>query len=375
MSSQKTLMNRRDLLKFSLVGATALGLSSIAKKGKAALSPSISMEECVSMTPQDMAKSSGEVMSSWEYLNTTANEIREPKMRAIVLGMLSNPAPTFLKSIDKKAAYNELKALDFTKASYENFLPYAQNANTSNQPFYSATGSGWKSHHAYPGGLATHVSFNVKMAKSMVENYNETYNFNADQDIVIAAQTLHDLHKPWVFQWQKDNKCRNEQALAGTGEHHVLSLAESIYRGLSADLVIAQAGAHTPPNNPQSEANIVNWLKAAAILNGKDPIKLGLIAKDGKTLPLPRRTESFITHVADHDYILSGPAFNWSEAIVKKIAQNTYNIKGNDLDGKVYNNLRNYVFAQVTAMTLYQEYVENGEIGVKNTMLKLVSKA
>ncbi len=368
-------MNRRDMLKFSLAGATLLGLNSIPTKSQAAFSSTISLEECVNMSPVDMAKSSGEVMSSWEYLNNTVNEIREPKMRATVLDLLNNPAPTLLKSIDKKEAYNELKALGFTKADSNSFLPAASSTSKSNQPFYSSTGSGWASHHAYPGGLATHVAFNVKMAVSMVDNYNETYNFNADKDIVIAAQALHDLHKPWVFQWDKNSKCRNEQALAGTGEHHVLSLAESIYRGMPADAVIAQAGAHTPPNNADSEANIVNWLKAAAILNGKDPIKLGLIAKDGKTLPLPRRTEAFITHVADHDYILSGPAFNWSESVVKEVAQNTYNIKGSDLEGKVYNSLRNYIYAQVTAMTLYQEYVENGEQGVKNTMLKLVSRA
>ncbi len=368
-------LNRRDMLKFTLAGATLLGFNSVAKKSHAAFSKTISLDECVSMNPVEMAEASGEVMSSWDYLNNTANEIQEPFIRATVLDLINNPAPTFLKSLDRKEAHKELQALGFTKADKNSFLPKAESTSKSVQPFYSSTGSGWKSHHAYPGGLATHVAFNVKMAISMVENYNAIYNFNADKDIVIAAQTLHDLHKPWVFQWQSDNKCRNEQALAGTGEHHVLSLAESIYRGLSADLVIAQAGAHTPPNSPESEAHIVNWLKAAAILNGKDPIKLGLLAKDGKTLPLPRRTEAFITHVADHDYILSGPALNWSEEVVKNIAQSVYNIKGNDLEGKVYNNLRNYVFSQVTAMTLYQEYVQYGEEGLKKTMLKIVSKA
>ncbi len=368
-------MNRRDMLKLSLTGVTLLGLGAYAQKSHAAYSTTITLDECASMTPKEMAEASGEVMSSWEYLNKTANEIREPHMRATVLEILNNPTPSVLESIDKKEVYNELKANGFTNADSKSFLPEAKSATKALQPFYTATGSGWTSHHAYPGGLATHTAFNVKMAVAMAENYKEIYNFEADKDIVIAAQALHDLHKPWVFQWQSNNKCRNEQALAGTGEHHVLSLAESIHRNLSSDLVIAQAGAHTPPGNEQSEANVVKWLKAAAIINGKDPVKLGLLAKDGKTLPLPRKTEAFITHVADHDYVLSVPALQWLLPVMKNIAQSTYKISGSDLDGKVYNNLRNYVLSQVTAMTLYQQYVEQGEEGVKATMLKLVRPA
>lgn len=366
-------LSRREMLKLSMVGATVLAVNSISGNSHAAYSKVISLEECSTMTPQEIAQASGYVMNSWDYLIATANSITEPFMKKTVLEIINNPAPNFLQSCDKKEVYKELKALGLTSQESHSLFPPVHSHSKSIQPFYSATGSGWTSHHAYPGGLATHTAFNVKMAIAMADNYKKTYNFEVDKDIVIAAQILHDLHKPWVFQWQENNSCRTEQVLANTGEHHVLSLAESIHRGLSSDLVIAQAGAHIHPGNAQTEASVVHWLKAAAIINGKDPVALGLLAQDGKTLPLPRKTEAFITHVADHDYVLSVPALQWLLPVMKKIAQNTYNIKESDLDKKVYNNLRNYVFAQVTAMTLYQEYVERSEKGVETLMLSLVS--
>ena len=65
------------------------------------------------------------------------------------------------------------------------------------------------------------------------------FGLKLDRDVVLASQLLHDLHKPWVFQWQADGTCRKEEPLAATGEHHVLSIAESLRRGLSPELCVA----------------------------------------------------------------------------------------------------------------------------------------
>ncbi len=368
-------MNRREMLKMSLAGASIIALNALPKKSFAAPKKAISLEECVNMSIEDIANSSDYVVNSMKSLKKASNKIKDKSLKTNVLAMLNNPSPSVLTNCDKQEVYKELKAKGFTKQSFENFLPPATSNSQAVQPFYTATGGGWTSHHSYPGGLATHTAFNVEMAMSMVENYKEIYDFEPSMDIAIAAQALHDIHKPWVFQWQENNTCRQEQSLAGTGEHHILSLAESIYRGLDSQVIIAQAGAHSPPFSPQDEANIINWLTAAAIINGKDPISLGLIAKDGKTLPLPRQTEAFITHIADHDYVLSVPSVQWVLPVMRLIAERKYNIKGQDLDNKAFNNLRNYVFAQVTAMTLYHEYAKNGEQAVENIMLSLVSPA
>ncbi len=370
MSAQ---INRREMLKLTLAGAAVLSTGMLAKYSYAATG-TIRLEQCVAMSPEEIAKSSGKVMAAWEYLNSITNQINEPFLRARVLEILSNPAPAVVTVGNEKEILKALKAAGYVNPETSSFLPPVKNVQKSPQPFWSAPGSGWGSHHAYPGGLATHTAFNTTMADSMHANYVSIYNFKANRDIVLAAQILHDLHKPWVFQWQKDNACRVENSLAGTGEHHILSLAESIHRGLSPELVIAQAGAHNPPSTPENEAAVVNWLKAAAMVAGKDPIQLGLIAKDGKTLPLPRQTEAFITHVADHDYVLSVPCVQWLLPVLKNIAEKVYGIQGQDLEGKPFNNLRNYVFAQVTAMSLYHTYAQEKETGVEKVMLSLVQK-
>lgn len=367
----QTNLSRREMLKLALAGTVCIGTSLLVNKSHAATT-SISLDACAEMSISEIAQSSGEVMTAWNYLNEIANEIRNPTIRRTVFEVLANPCPSLLTACDKKEAMKALKAHYYIKQDATSFLPYAQNAHTSLQAFYTAPGSGYTSHHAYPGGLVTHTALNVKMAVDMCKNYRDTYNMNVDKDVVIAAQILHDLHKPWVFQWEKNNASRQEQVLAGTGEHHVLSLAESIHRGLPAEVIIAQAGAHIHPGTAETESEMVNWLKAAALIVGKDPVSLGLVDKSGKTLPQPRGVEAFITHVADHDYVLSVPSVKWLLPIMEKVAQEDYGIKGNDLESKIYNNLRNYIFAQVTAMTLYHHYTQFGEEGVRNYMLKLV---
>ena len=60
---------------------------------------------------------------------------------------------------------------------------------------------------------------------------------------------------------------------AATGEHHVLSIAESLRRWLFLELCVAQACAHDYPGAAASEQLVVGWLKAAAVINGKDPLQ------------------------------------------------------------------------------------------------------
>lgn len=216
----------------------------------------------------------------------------------------------------------------------------------SPQPFYTAPGSGWNSHHIYPGGLVTHTALNVASCKALYDNYVDMFGLKLDRDVVLASQLLHDLHKPWVFQWQADGTCRKEEPLAATGEHHVLSIAESLRRGLSPELCVAQACAHDHPGAAASEQLVVGWLKAAAIINGKDAVKAGLVEKDGKTLPMPRRMEGFVTHLADHDWVLSVPAAQWTVDALKQVAVRSYGIKEADLTKKPFNQFRNYVLSQ-----------------------------
>ena len=142
---------------------------------------------------------------------------------------------------------------------------------------------------------------------------------------------------------------RRERQLAKPGEHHVLSLAESMKSGLPAALVTAQACAHEHPGTPAGEALVVGWIECAAEIAGLDPEKEDYLAAGRRTLPLPRRTEGWLVHLADHDFVLSSPACRWSAEALCRLADEKYGIR--DEAGQAA--FRNYVLSNLTAMRLY----------------------
>ncbi|SDF29291.1 metal-dependent phosphohydrolase [Desulfovibrio legallii] len=360
---------RRAFLKGAAAAGLILGSGFTARAAQAAANPreirTISFDRCVAMTPQQIAEASPLARKAWTFLRETAGGIQDAALRRQVLDILDNPAPTLAQNLDQKAAAKALREAGLLAADPDTpLLPPVADPQRAPQPFFSAPGSGWQSHHAYPGGLATHVAMNVRSTLGLLRDYPETFGFAPDKDVALAAQLLHDLHKPWVFQWRKDGACRTEQPLAATGEHHVLSVAESIVRKLPAPVVVAQACAHTHPGTAKDEALVVGWIKAAALLAGVDPVRADLLAPGGKTLPLPRRAEGFLVHLGDHDFVLSVPAAQWVTPALRNLAEEKYGLKGADLDGLPFNNFRNYVFAQVSAMRLYGALAAQGPAAV-----------
>ncbi|MBP2655867.1 MAG: hypothetical protein H6Q73_3436 [Firmicutes bacterium] len=194
-----------------------------------------------------------------------------------------------------------------------------------------------------------------------------------NRDIVIAAQALHDIHKPWVFQWQDNGVARTEYSIAGTGSHHILSLAELIHRKMPAELIVATACAHNHPGSSDDERDVVNWLRAAAILAQEDVVSLGLLADSGKTLPLPRNPEGFITHLGDHDWVFAAPCTKWMIANLEKIAQREYGISDTELQTKKFYAFRNYVFSQATLEQLYFILAKRGETSLVETVKSIVA--
>nr|WP_321512988.1 twin-arginine translocation signal domain-containing protein [uncultured Pseudodesulfovibrio sp.] len=371
-------LNRRDFLKLGAVAGAALAVSTVPAQAFAAPSR-ISLNECIEMTPVAMAEVSAPVSASWRSIKLAAAEIRNPTIRNRVEAILDNPAPTVTKGLgrsDKKSIYKELTTQGFLLDVKENdFLPPVKDGSKASQPFYSAPGSGYQSHHSYPGGLATHTDLNVRVSMALYDGYRGVYDYLLDRDVVIAAQILHDLHKPWVFQWNTNGESRTELTIGGTGEHHTLSIAESIVRGLPAEVCVAQACAHNHPRTPKDEASVVGWIQAASILAGVDPVKRGLLENGGKTLPLPRRQEGFVTHLGDHDWVLTVPAAQWIIPIMKKIALRDYGISESDLKNKPFNQFRNYVFSQATIMSLYETYAARGEAELTRTVHSIVTPA
>jgi hypothetical protein len=337
----------------------------------------ITLDDCMSMTPEQVARKSDLVMNSWEYLSKTVASIRNDPVRKIVEEIIQNPAPTFTERFQdpsvRRTVWQELVAKGYLKdRPLEELLPPVRDVRRSEFAFVAAPGSGYQSHHSYPGGLITHTALNVKVSLALWQGYREIDDLALDRDVVIASQVLHDLHKPWVFQWRENAESRAEKPLAGTGEHHLFSIAESYYRGLPPEICVAQACAHQHPGTPQEEAEVVGWIKAVSILLGVNPVEKNLLGPTMNTLPEPRSIENFVCHLGDHDWVISVPSAQWMIPILKTVAKEEYGMSEQDLAGKKFNAFRNYVFSQKTIMGLYQIYTSRGKRALVETVASLV---
>lgn len=300
-----------------------------------------------------LAKDAELVQLSYKKIQDAVSSIKDSTLRSMTAEIINNPNPAFMENYQlpgsKRALYNKLAAaglLDTSKISAEQLLP--PYSGKLPQPFYSAPGSGYASHHAYPGGLATHTAANLCISEGIYNTYKDIFNSDISHDIVIAAQALHDLAKPLVFQWNKDQSSLTEYQIAGTGAHHIFSIAEVIYRGFPVEEIVAQACAHTIPTG-KDEQVVAGYLKAAAIIAGKDAVKLGLVNSDN-TIPTPHKQEGYIVSLGDHDFVLSSPACQKSVAILKQIAAKDYGMTKAELEGEHFNRFRNYIGAQYSMM-------------------------
>lgn len=325
-----------------------------------------------------LAANSELVQLSYQKIKDAVKTIQDPSLARMTMDIVNNPVPTFMNNYQlpgsKRALYNKLAAaglLDTSKISAEQLLP--PYSGKLPQPFYSAPGSGYASHHAYPGGLATHTAANLCISEGIYNTYKDIFNSDISRDIIISAQALHDLAKPLVFQWQKDQASLPEYTIAATGAHHILSIAEVIYRGFPVEEIVAQACAHTIPTG-KDEQVVACYLKAAAIIAGKDAVKLGLVNSDN-TIPTPHKQEGYIVSLGDHDFVLSSPACQKSVAILKQIAAKDYGMTKAELEGEHFNRFRNYIGAQYSMMYIdslasTKNGMERIRQAVKNVIVK-----
>ena len=365
-------IDRRELLKFSAGAAATLAVGSLLPSkvfARAAVNSTekITLADCLKMTPEQMAEKSTMTKNGYAYLLKRVKDVSDDNVRQIALEGLKSPKPKLME-LYTAGSRCEMARRQLVDAGYiknentcEQILPPCKGSDICVQSFFASPGSGWKSHHAYPGGLVSHVATDMQIALGAYDSYEKIYGYEMNKELIVSAILLHDVQKPWVLQWQKDNACMPETNIAGTGAHHILAIADAIYRRLSPELVVAIACSHDHPGFPSDEEQVVNWIKAAGILANSDPVKYGLIAADGKTLPLPRRQEGFLVHLGDHDYVLTAPVSKWLSEKLRELVQKQYKMTDEDINGKPFNTLRNYLYSQMSDMQLYQLWVEKGE--------------
>lgn len=330
------------------------------------------------------AQSSALVQRSFSYIKSSVNKIQNRELRTKTMNLIEDSRPTFMQmyptATDVTNVYNRLADAGLVKADKispeQLFPPTAAFKAGINQPpdFLCAPGSGYSSHHAYPGGLCTHVASNISITEGIVNTYKNIFGYDVDNDIALSGQALHDLAKPWVFQWNKDGSSLPEYPIAGTGAHHILSLAEALYRGMPGEEVAAQACAHNHPGSPKDEEVVVGYLKAAAIIAQKDPVKSEILDKTGDKIPTPHHQEGYIVHLGDHDWVLSVDAAQQMVKALKEIAQKDYNFSDSDLSGAKFNNFRNYIGSQVSFMLLHNLLAQNGMDDLRRIVSQIVTK-
>ena len=236
-------------------------------------------------------------------------------------------------------------------------LNEATDCPTLPQPFESAPGSSFGGHHSYPGGLAIHESFNLLSSLSLARLYETVYGPGPyfRRDLLIAAPIWHDWGKAIVFQWNADGTEFDELSFGGSAKvdsktpaHHLIGLAETMKRGLPADLIITQASAHAAPVLG-NEYKVVNWIRAAAIMAQIDPVAAGYLVRSSSSreVHLVRYLPEYSVHnLSDADFVFSVPAVSEAEAQLKQVASEF----GYDASGPDYNvRFRNPALSYLTA--------------------------
>ena len=342
----------------------------------------------------ELAQHSPLVRSALAFLAGQAQQIQDAALRNASTDILVNQHACALHRVglatsDAQAAVvaqllaagliNATDAANFPGGAATGIFPPVLQASSFcpqlPQPFFSAPGSGTGGHHSYPGGLAVHTSNNDTSDVNLEAQYQAVYghaganglphveeehvhhgaakpgDLGIDHDVILAAPIWHDWAKSIVFQWNADgtefaefnfggNGSTDAWGAAGdsrTGAHHILSIAETMARGLAPLMVITQASAHAAPTLG-NEYKVVNWLRAAAIVARIDPVKAGYLVTDAAGhLRLPAlggladvdlnaagqtnlRIEYTMHNLSDADFTYSIPAVSEAGVLLAKLA-------------------------------------------------------
>lgn len=256
-----------------------------------------------------IARAEPRVAAQFAALKAEARAVRDPALRRELLELLDGPRLLVLERRAREAdALASLKAAGLVDAAATSLLP------ASATPFVAAPAGVWRGHHSYPGGLVDHTLFNVRSGLGLAAAYRKTYGIAVDEDAVRAAAILHDAAKTATLRWNEDGTLpAAEPQVAGTGLHHVLGVAEALLRGWPPRLVVSVAAAHSPPKPGAERDQLLGYLRAAAIVAGAANAAAGL-TDDGKALAAPAPLEAFITHLDDHDWVLTETTIRAADA-------------------------------------------------------------
>ena len=390
-----------------------------------------------------LAASSALVTTAMDYIEAQAMAIKDPAIRQQTEDAVFNPdtcirsranltpgrKQAIVAQLVSEGLVAESEAARIPGGLLAGVFPGVRDDGTAcpklPQPYSSSPGSAFGGHHSEPGGLAMHVAVNLSSAVHLADTYRRVYgtldarglpvlrdgtagtpdaDLFIDGDIVVGAPIWHDWAKTMVFQWNADGSEYAEMNFGGngktdawgapgnsaTGGHHILGVAEGMARGMPPTFLIAQASAHGAPN-AGNEFSVVNWLRAAAIIAGVDPVERGYLMKDGQgrlrlapvrqlgsvnvLASLPNQSnllyEYVLHNLSDADYTYTGTVVVQDELFLRTLAPKF----GYDpADAARYNTgYRNPVLSHLSAERVHILYATGGISRVEQEINKLKS--
>ena len=333
----------------------------------------IAFSEILAMTPAQMAQGSTYTQNAYEYIIGKINKMKTPFIKEQISDMFFNSALTFMKLYDD-AEKRKLLREQFIEKGYlypgiglEQFMPQSKVV----PPIWVAAGSGYRGHHAHPGGLVIHIEENLRLSLYLAKMYKEMYGLSFDKDMIIFSQVAHDLSKAWIANWQPDGSLLLQYGLADTGAHHIFALAESIYRDIPPQFLYCQAATHVQSTSKSSRDVITGFLRAAFLVAQKDPQKYGLFDNMDHLAFDYRREEFWFVNMGDQ-MLFTVSELRRCTKVLQELMATKYGFSESDLVGRRFNQVRNYLFCQCSVAGVFDIIKNKGVKGLQELVEELI---
>jgi len=359
------------------------------------LPPALSLEAVIALTPEAIARSSRLVTSAYNELLSVAASLEDPGYRRLMTECVANPKITFLEQYptdqDRRRLFDEMVRLGFfNPADHPDEVWPA--GHLTPQTYLTAPSSHNDFYNAHPGGLAVTVAYNIRTADAYTANYRQLLGVPLNRDLPAAALCVHEYPKVWLYQWKHDGSWLEEPRTVYDDTWHahcIYVTAELMYRRYDSRIVLAMAAAHQlgALNASMNDKCVVcqwvglervaHFIEAAAVLAQVDPVDYGLLErKNGKLVLPPVTGEQWVTHLADMNWPYTmGAAHLYTWPFLRQIAASDYGIAGGDLEGRPFNQFKNYVWAQLGQIALYEILIREGFEAARRTVHRLVARA
>lgn len=357
------------------------------------LAPRRRLEEVIAMSPEDMARSSLMIMGIYNELLRTAASLEDESYRRLMTECITRPKITFLEMYpgddDRRRLFKEMVRLGFFNAADDPDHVWPR-GHMSPQTYLTAPSSHNDFYNAHPGGLALTVAYNIRMADAYTQNYRQVFGVPINRDVSVASLLVHEYPKVWLYQWQQDGTWLEEPRTVYDDTWHahcIYVTAELMHRRFDSRIVMAMAAAHqlSALNASMDGRKVVtNWvgldrvahfIKAAGVLANVDPVDYGLLERQNGELTLaPQPAEQWVTHLADMNWPYTmGAAHLYTEPMLRRFADSRLKLKERDQAGRPFNQLKNYVWSQLSQITLYEILVRESEDAAFRTLDRLVA--